>query len=69
MARFTGQNIVGSNAGVIAAGDSGSLLVTHDPGSPLGDDRAPVGLRGAGDDDGSVTIADSIGPLRPPTAR
>jgi hypothetical protein len=54
-ARFVNQILV-KGRGFIKAGDSGSLLVT-DPGC------APVGLVFAGTNDGSLAIANPIGPV------
>ena len=54
-ARFVNQILV-KGRGFIGAGDSGSLLVTN-PGC------APVGLLFAGTSDGSIAIANPIGPV------
>jgi hypothetical protein len=54
-ARFVNQILV-KGRGFIGAGDSGSLLVT-DPA------RVPVGLLFAGTADGSIAIANPIGPV------
>lgn len=61
-ANFTGQIIVNGEA-FIDAGDSGSLLVTYDPDQPSGGGREPVGLLFAGNEDGSVAIANPIQPV------
>lgn len=57
-ARFTNQIVVqpASGVGFIKSGDSGSLLVT-DPG------RNPVGLLFAGNSNGTMAIANPIGPV------
>jgi hypothetical protein len=55
-ARFTGQILVESTGAFILPGDSGSLLVA-DPG------REPVGLCFAGNADGTLGIANPIGPI------
>lgn len=61
-ANFTGQIIVNGEA-FIDAGDSGSLLVTYDPDQPNQGGRDPVGLLFAGNEDGSVAIANPIQPV------
>jgi len=53
-ARFVNQIVVESDAAFIGPGDSGSLLVTDDP------DCSPVGLIFAGNEPGTLTIANHI---------
>jgi hypothetical protein len=54
-ARFVNQIFVQSSTAFIGAGDSGSLLVTDDPG------KNPVGLLFAGTSDGKLAVANPIG--------
>jgi hypothetical protein len=59
-ATFSDQIIVNGAQDFIGPGDSGSLLVTYNPDLPEEGGREPVGLLFAGNDDGSLAVANPI---------